>query len=186
MAQVDAVAIGARIGACRRQNGVSAHELADMAGAGLTRAIIANIESGRRTDIGVAHLYAIAWALGVSPIALIYPIDRPDFRMQLPDGQDRSVRELIAWSRGHHGPLWSDLDAFTPAGRTTQAVLVGLERLEREESRLATQRDRQARRVLMNVSSSAELAEYERDIREAEDAVDAEKNRLRAIGVEIS
>jgi len=56
---------------------LSARELAEQAGYGLTRGVIANIESGRKTDITVNQLIALSVTLGVPPVVLALPIDEP-------------------------------------------------------------------------------------------------------------
>jgi transcriptional regulator with XRE-family HTH domain len=69
--------IGERVAHYRKLNGMSAEALAAVAGAGLTRDIVANIENGRRKDIGIIHMVAIAHALEVPLVALLVPLDRP-------------------------------------------------------------------------------------------------------------
>jgi len=71
------VGFGGRLSEYRRLAGLSAQELSDRLGGSLSRAVIANIESGRKTDITIDQLLEISWALGVPPVALALPIDRP-------------------------------------------------------------------------------------------------------------
>ncbi|REJ06279.1 XRE family transcriptional regulator [Microbacterium bovistercoris] len=78
MAGLDMKALGGRIAHYRRLNKMSAEDLAARSGAGLTRDIIANIETGRRKDIGVTQLMALAVALQVPLVALLLPITTPD------------------------------------------------------------------------------------------------------------
>ena len=77
MTQKAGEGVGERISRYRRANKLTAQQLAEAAGEGLTRPIIANLESGRRNDISVRQLMAIAVALGVPPVALIYDVERP-------------------------------------------------------------------------------------------------------------
>jgi transcriptional regulator with XRE-family HTH domain len=77
MTQVVGADIGRRIAHYRKLNGWSAEKLAEEAGGGLTRSVIANIESGRRDDVGVRDLVAISVALQVPPAALLVDIERP-------------------------------------------------------------------------------------------------------------
>lgn len=55
---------------------MSAAQLADKAGAGLTRSLIANLENGRKADLSVQQLFAIADALGVAASSLVGAGDR--------------------------------------------------------------------------------------------------------------
>jgi len=59
--------IGSRIRELRQQQGISAQRLSDAVGGLMTRAVIANLENGRKQDLLVNELVAIADALGVVP-----------------------------------------------------------------------------------------------------------------------
>lgn len=67
--------IGERIRRYRQMNKMSAQKLADAAG--LTRSIVANIESGRRSDLLLSELMALSDALRVPPAALMFPVETP-------------------------------------------------------------------------------------------------------------
>ncbi|MDE0545438.1 helix-turn-helix domain-containing protein [Microbacterium sp. C7(2022)] len=67
--------IGERIAKYRKRGGLSAEKLAERAN--LTRSVITNIETGRREDASWREIESIANALGVAPLALVLPIDRP-------------------------------------------------------------------------------------------------------------
>lgn len=64
------VLIGERIRFYRTIRRLSARELADLTGGVLTRAVIANLEAGRKTDVTVTELVALAKALDVHPASL--------------------------------------------------------------------------------------------------------------------
>ena len=68
---------GKRIAHYRRIAKISAEDLAEKAGFGLTRSIIANLENGRKEDLTVRQLMAIALVLGVSPVNLVFDVRRP-------------------------------------------------------------------------------------------------------------
>lgn len=63
--------VGERIAYYRKQQKLSAEELATRAGNGLTRSVLANLENGRKSDLLVSQLMAIAAALNVPVDALI-------------------------------------------------------------------------------------------------------------------
>jgi transcriptional regulator with XRE-family HTH domain len=69
--------IGRNVARYRKLAGMSAAELAERAGHGLTRSVIANLESGRKSDVSVLQLFAISATLGVPPIRLLIDIERP-------------------------------------------------------------------------------------------------------------
>lgn len=91
--------IGKRLARYRRIAGLSARELSERAGYGLTRGVIANIESGRKTDISVDQLIALSAALAIPPVALALPLDEPYRFVRLTDGPEgnyamRAVRAM--------------------------------------------------------------------------------------------
>lgn len=69
--------IGQQVARYRRAARISAGELAQKAGAGLTRSIVANLENGRKKDVSVSQLLGMALALGVSPADLLFDARRP-------------------------------------------------------------------------------------------------------------
>lgn len=54
----------------RAELGMSARELAEVAGEGLTRAVIANIESGRKASVTFEQFLALCKALKANPLDL--------------------------------------------------------------------------------------------------------------------
>jgi transcriptional regulator with XRE-family HTH domain len=71
MSDNDTSSIGLNVAKYRKVAKISAEELAVKAGRGLTRSIIANLENGRKSDLGVNQLIAVADVLGVAPDALM-------------------------------------------------------------------------------------------------------------------
>jgi transcriptional regulator with XRE-family HTH domain len=69
--------IGRNVAAARKKAKMSAEDLAALAGAGLTRSIVANLENGRKDDVTVSQLIALAYVLGVNPAALVFDIYDP-------------------------------------------------------------------------------------------------------------
>lgn len=56
---------------------MSGEKLAELAGEGLTRSIIANLENGRKRDVTVSQLIAISYVLGVNPGSLVFDLFDP-------------------------------------------------------------------------------------------------------------
>ena len=69
--------LGRNVAKQRRAAKISAGELADRAGAGLTRSIVANLENGRKRDLTVSQLIAVAFVLGVTPVSLVFDLLDP-------------------------------------------------------------------------------------------------------------
>jgi len=95
--------IGGRIKAARRARGFrTTRELADaIPGGNVTSAVLENIESGRKADIGVSQLLNIARGLGVPPSYLLAPIGTPEALIDLPnlsdDLREMTVAEFDCW-----------------------------------------------------------------------------------------
>ena len=102
--------IGSRIAKYRKEERISAQELAEAAG--MSRSVIANIENGRRVDISVSELLAISEALRVPPVALIYDVTQPMAPTSASDEnagfQPRTI-DVVDWVAGLDGPgQWTD------------------------------------------------------------------------------
>lgn len=81
---------------------MSAQQLANRCeelGLPIGRSVLANFESGRRPAISVPELLVLARALGVSPVALVAPIDHDDTVEILP-GQDVPAYDAMVWLSG--------------------------------------------------------------------------------------
>jgi transcriptional regulator with XRE-family HTH domain len=63
------------------------------------RSILANLESGRRRDVSVNELLALARCLGVAPVHLIVPIDADRFRVS-PGAPEVDADVARAWICG--------------------------------------------------------------------------------------
>ncbi|TFC03630.1 helix-turn-helix domain-containing protein [Cryobacterium mannosilyticum] len=87
---------GAKIAKYRKHLKMSAEELAEKAGFGLTRSIVANLENGRKDDLTVRQLMAIALVLHVSPADLVFDVTKPYYEMVLTDGEGFEAKAL-AW-----------------------------------------------------------------------------------------
>lgn len=90
--------------------------MAERAGYGLTRGVIANIESGRKADITVDQLLALSYVLGVPPAVLALPVDQPHRYVRMAEGLDAHayLRAFMAlhWFRGDVGPRWDRFLSF--------------------------------------------------------------------------
>lgn len=69
--------LGKQVQRYRKLAGMSGEALAEAAGEGLTRSVIANLENGRKSDVTVHQLMAISSALHVPPVALLADLFDP-------------------------------------------------------------------------------------------------------------
>lgn len=92
--------IGKRLAKYRKLAGLSAQQLSDKIWGEMSRAVIANIESGRKSDITIDQLLAIAWALDIPPLALAVSAETPFERISIVNGDEDAVLpiyDLVAW-----------------------------------------------------------------------------------------
>lgn len=83
--------------AARVEKGMSARELSEATGGVVTRATIANWESGRKEGVDVSELIAVAKALGVPPISLLYPRTEVDEIAAFSGYRDDEYRDVYAY-----------------------------------------------------------------------------------------
>ncbi|MDO3240030.1 hypothetical protein P5W04_07870 [Mycobacteroides abscessus subsp. abscessus] len=65
----------------------------------VSRAQIANYESGRKKSLDIPELVVIAAALGVPPVALLYP-DLPDGEVEILPGENLESDSAVRWFSG--------------------------------------------------------------------------------------
>ncbi|MGW8374239.1 helix-turn-helix domain-containing protein [Streptomyces sp. ODS28] len=86
----------------RRNQGLSAQALSDRCterGMPIPRAVISNLENGRRTNVSVAELLVLAAALDVPPAALAFPVGYTETTEALPDAPVPPF-EAVRWFAG--------------------------------------------------------------------------------------
>lgn len=94
MTQLDFSAIGERVAHYRKLNGWSGDYLAELAGNGISRSVIANIETRRKKDVSVEQAVALARALQVPLVALLMDMSKPESDSQIPRNLDGSGSPL--------------------------------------------------------------------------------------------
>jgi transcriptional regulator with XRE-family HTH domain len=83
----------------RHRRNMSAQRLAERTaelGMAIPRAVLANLESGRKTNVTVAELLILARALGVGPADLLIPAGR-DGQLEIAPGEFRSPQDVAWW-----------------------------------------------------------------------------------------
>ena len=95
MSQRPSDGLGKRLAYYRKLSGMSAEQLSQKVP--MSRAVIANIESGRKKDVTVDEMLALAWALDIPPVALALPIEQPNVFLNPAEGT-REASRFRAWS----------------------------------------------------------------------------------------
>ncbi|MDI9891939.1 helix-turn-helix transcriptional regulator [Microbacterium sp. IEGM 1404] len=125
--------IGERVAALRGRRKMSAQRLADASGGRITRFTIAAIESGRRKSPSMDEVALLAALLGVPPIALLLPLDRPYAQVDVSPGWSPTVSEVMGWFSGAPQAHFSDgyVGSAPPAPVAPEAIPYWLGQYER-------------------------------------------------------
>lgn len=100
--------VGLNIARYRKVERLSAADLAERAGEGLTRSVIANLENGRKDDLSLKQLLALARALRVPPTFLVVdmfspgeqtPYDMPQIQQKVFDPETAQIEEQLSETR---------------------------------------------------------------------------------------
>ncbi|MGW3495870.1 helix-turn-helix domain-containing protein [Streptomyces sp. NPDC001020] len=97
----------------RKELGWSAQDLADKCdeiGHPIPRNVIANMESGRRSNLPLVDVMVLAEALNTPPICLIYPVGYVDDVQRLPLQHPTSTLNALHWFTGEETDLGADDD----------------------------------------------------------------------------
>jgi len=133
--------VGKRLAKYRRLANLSAQQLSDRIGGELSRGVIANIESGRKTDLTIDQLISLAWALEVPFVALALPIDEPFRWIRVLEGQspedDNAVKvqsmraaELMGWMLTNPEPFSRErAGKLSPGGALARSIIRSLREL---------------------------------------------------------
>jgi transcriptional regulator with XRE-family HTH domain len=131
--------IGSRISRYRKMAGLSARELSDKMGGEMSRGVIANIESGRKTDVTIDQLLALSWALDVPPVALALPLEEPNRMVAVVAGPESiealRTSDLADWfmAKQYVSPI---RDAIGPGRGVAQGLIMAVEEYEATRNRL--------------------------------------------------
>src|SRR5690242_17167972 len=90
--------VGQRVRKLRRENGLSAADVEKRSGGRIKRQVIANLELGRREQITVPEVFALAAALDVPPLFLLLPDDGT--LLQATGDITLDAAQLVLWSVG--------------------------------------------------------------------------------------
>ncbi|MFD5160516.1 helix-turn-helix domain-containing protein [Streptomyces hawaiiensis] len=158
--------VAAEVRRRRKELGWSAQDLADKCaeiGHPIPRNVIANMESGRRSNLPLVDVMVLAEALNTPPICLIYPVGYVDDVQRLPLQDSTSPLSALHWFTGEETDLGVDDDMlrYFRAHDTAEQQLRSARRDEeyaRYHSETAPNADRKAE-ALRSQARAAEAAE---------------------------
>jgi transcriptional regulator with XRE-family HTH domain len=153
-----------------RQGRLTGQQLADgteRLGYPITRSQIANYESGRKQSLDVAELIVLAAALGVPPVALLFP-HLPDSDVEVLPGQVMSSADAMRWFTG-------ETDSTEPQSHLGRLITLTRKRFDMERRRdqyragidmlLAADEEQRATNAILDLADAAEeIKELNRQI----------------------
>jgi transcriptional regulator with XRE-family HTH domain len=177
--------IGERVANYRRLAGLTAQQLSDKLGGAMTRGVIANIETGRKTDLTLDQVIALAWALDVPFVALALPLDKPFHWLTLAVGTEPmsvvSMRTstLASWMTDKPTAFTLDTNkpGMTPAAVVARSILRSLDELWQ----LSHQVERTKR-----LAQEEPRSGHDEHLSELEDKLEAVKMSLAGLGVDLT
>jgi transcriptional regulator with XRE-family HTH domain len=105
--------VAAEVRRRRKELGWSAQDLAhrcEEIGHPIPRNVIANMESGRRSNLPLVDVMVLAEALNTPPICLVYPVGYVDDVQRLPLQDPTSPLDALRWFTGEETDLGADDD----------------------------------------------------------------------------
>jgi transcriptional regulator with XRE-family HTH domain len=153
-----------------RQGRLTGQQLADdteRLGYPITRSQIANYECGRKQSLDVAELLVLAAALGVPPVALLFP-NLPDGDVEVLPGQVMSSADAMRWFTGEN-------DSGEPQSELGRLITLTRKRFDMERKRdryragvdmlRATDEEQRATNAILDLADAAEeIKELNRQI----------------------
>ncbi|MEW1612436.1 MULTISPECIES: helix-turn-helix transcriptional regulator [unclassified Streptomyces] len=158
--------VAAEVRRRRKELGWSAQDLADRCaeiGHPIPRNVIANMESGRRSNLPLVDVMVLAEALRTPPICLLYPVGYVDVVQRLPFQDPTSTLDALRRFTGEETELGADDDMlrYFRVHQTAQEQLRSAQRDEeyaRYHAQTAHNADRKAE-ALRSQARAAEAAE---------------------------
>jgi hypothetical protein len=105
----------------KEHSALSAAKLADRTydiGHGISRNVLAELESGRKRSLDISEVLVLAAALQVSPAQLVFP-DQPKGKIDVLPGLPQESQDALQWFSGEAGLMkpsegWTDSDTQQP------------------------------------------------------------------------
>ncbi|MEU5738570.1 helix-turn-helix transcriptional regulator [Streptomyces tendae] len=165
--------VAAEVRRRRKELGWSAQDLADRCeeiGHPIPRNVIANMESGRRSNLPLVDVMVLAEALNTPPICLVYPVGYVDDVQRLPLQDSTSPLDALHWFTGEETDLGADDDMlrYFRAHHAAQERLRNARRDEeyaRYHAKTAPNADRKAEALRSQARAAEAAAEAESRLR---------------------
>ncbi|MBK3560487.1 helix-turn-helix transcriptional regulator [Streptomyces sp. MBT56] len=167
--------VAAEVRRRRKELGWSAQDLADRCaeiGHPIPRNVIANMESGRRSNLPLVDVMVLAEALNTPPICLLYPVGYIEDVQRLPLQDSTSTLDALRWFTGEQTDLGADDDML----RYFRAHHAAQERL-----RSARRDEEYARYHAQTAPNADRKAEALRSQARAAETADDAEDRLRRV-----
>ncbi|MEU6405522.1 helix-turn-helix transcriptional regulator [Streptomyces sp. NPDC046985] len=167
--------VAAEVRRRRKELGWSAQDLADRCaeiGHPIPRNVIANMESGRRSNLPLVDVMVLAEALNTPPICLLYPVGYIEDVQRLPLQDSTSTLDALRWFTGEETDLGADDDML----RYFRAHHAAQERL-----RSARHDEEYARYHAQTAPNADRKAEALRSQARAAETADDAEDRLRRV-----
>lgn len=168
--------IAGEIRRCRNAKKLSAAKLSDRTaavGMKITRAVIADLENGRKKTLDISELIVLARALEVPPLQLIYP-DLPDGEVEMWPGVENRSIVAAQWFSGEIRLMEDDEGHFFYIPKSHQDVpdnrISRAREIADSEDHLRVNLARQE--LTSRRSTEFEREQYERDLRQEDYLVD--------------
>ncbi|WP_250402341.1 helix-turn-helix domain-containing protein [Streptomyces cellostaticus] len=161
----------------RKELGWSAQDLADKCaeiGHPIPRNVIANMESGRRSNLPLVDVIVLAEALNTPPICLVYPVGYVDDVQRLPLQHPTTSMDALRRFTGEETDLGADDDML----RYFRAHHAAQERLR--SAQLDEERARYDAATAPNTDRKAEALRAQARAAEAADEAKSRLHRIRA------
>ncbi len=171
--------VAATVKTIRKAIGLSATELAARTAIGkpMTRAVISDLETGRKKTLEVSELVTLAAALGISPMGLLFPDVNKD--VEILPGQTIIGMQAFEWFSGTGDSAPEGVSVDTQLNQSTQTAhqLVMIARaLRGQQRRLANaERDQKMPSSLpeaLRNQADRELSDARDSVRELEKDLD--------------
>ncbi|WP_217133815.1 helix-turn-helix domain-containing protein [Leucobacter chinensis] len=173
----DAKSVGSRVRAYRKAAGITAEQLAEIVGDGMTRTAIAKLENGHRKEISTELLVKLARALNTPPLALLLPLQEPDAPFFKTEAGTYTISQFGNWALGiERGE--SHAEVVQAAGHVSYRVTSAFKQLIIDSNAVEDARKDSDGTPQESAKSQAEIQRLEGSIKLATNALSDLSQRL--------
>ncbi|MHA7261898.1 helix-turn-helix domain-containing protein [Arthrobacter sp. TMN-37] len=172
------VGFGERLSKYRKLAGLSAQQLSHRTGGEISRSVIANFESGRKTEVSVDQLIALSWALDINPVALAMPIQAPYKSLALAgdDGVLPTHQAVRWWLMDDPDRVYRRTEDDSPSMLVTQLMISNICLLDTLTDHL--------RLAKLLIEQRGGSPESDASVAEISQKIDDAKKKMKALGMD--